>query len=110
MSFILLYSHCFENVKNVDFTSTHCTATENLVQYSKTQPSIFKAAQLTPVKDLKLLIRDYAVRASHLLNMESERTRSRETSTEFRSSGKNDADFDLSCGIMKSCSRLHSMP
>ena len=37
-------------------------ATENLVPYSKTDPSIFKTGQLTPVKDLKLLVRDYAVR------------------------------------------------
>ena len=37
------------------------TAVENLVHYSQAQPAIFKLGQLTPVKDLKLLIRDYAV-------------------------------------------------
>ena len=36
-------------------------ATENLVPYSKAQPGIFKTGQCTPVKDLKLLVRDYAV-------------------------------------------------
>ncbi|KAL8968566.1 MAG: hypothetical protein Q9197_004808 [Variospora fuerteventurae] len=36
-------------------------AAENLVPYSKTQPSIFKHDQLTPIKDLKLLVKDYAV-------------------------------------------------
>ncbi|KAI9841085.1 MAG: hypothetical protein M1837_000989 [Sclerophora amabilis] len=34
-------------------------AIENLVGYSTSQPSIFNAGQFTPVKDLKLLIRDY---------------------------------------------------
>lgn len=37
-------------------------AAENLLPYSKTQPVIFKVAQLRPVKDLKLLVKDYAVR------------------------------------------------
>jgi len=36
-------------------------AVENLVPYSLSKPSIFKANQLLPVRDLKLLIRDYAV-------------------------------------------------
>ncbi len=36
-------------------------AAENLVPYSKSFPSIFKSGQCTPVKDLKLLIKDYAV-------------------------------------------------
>lgn len=36
-------------------------ATENLVVYSKTQPQVFKTGQLTPVKDLKVLVKDYAV-------------------------------------------------
>ncbi|KAL8996057.1 MAG: hypothetical protein Q9169_004333 [Polycauliona sp. 2 TL-2023] len=35
-------------------------ATENLIPYSKTQPAIFKTGQLTPIKDLKLLVKDYA--------------------------------------------------
>lgn len=36
-------------------------ATENLVSYSKTQPAIFKTGQLSPVRDLKLLVKDYSV-------------------------------------------------
>jgi hypothetical protein len=36
-------------------------AVENLVPYSLSQPSIFKANQLLPVRDLKLLVRDYMV-------------------------------------------------
>ncbi|CAO1598640.1 MAG: hypothetical protein LQ349_001025 [Xanthoria aureola] len=35
-------------------------ATENLVPYSKTQPAIFKTGQLSPVRDLKLLVKDYS--------------------------------------------------
>ncbi|KAI9721030.1 MAG: hypothetical protein M1812_002510 [Candelaria pacifica] len=44
-------------------------ATENLVGYSTSQPTIFKAAQLTPIKDLKLLVKDYAVRVAHALQI-----------------------------------------
>lgn len=29
--------------------------------YSKSEPSIFKSGQLMPVKDLKLLVKDYTV-------------------------------------------------
>ncbi|KAM0805992.1 hypothetical protein BDR22DRAFT_906741 [Usnea florida] len=36
------------------------TAAENLLPYSKTQPALFRTAQFTPVKDLKLLVKDYA--------------------------------------------------
>lgn len=36
-------------------------ATENLVSYSKNQPAIFKTGQLTPIRDLKLLVKDYSV-------------------------------------------------
>ncbi|KAL9127704.1 MAG: hypothetical protein Q9217_003477 [Psora testacea] len=36
-------------------------ATENLVPYSKVQPKIFVTKELVPVKDLKLLVRDYTV-------------------------------------------------
>lgn len=36
-------------------------AVENLVPYSLSQPSIFKTNQLLPLRDLKLLVRDYAV-------------------------------------------------
>jgi hypothetical protein len=38
------------------------TAVENLVPYSVSQPAIFKTNQLLPIKDLKLLVRDYKVR------------------------------------------------
>jgi hypothetical protein len=37
------------------------TAVENLVPYSLSQPAIFKTNQLLPIKDLKLLVRDYKV-------------------------------------------------
>lgn len=36
-------------------------ACENLVGFSTTQPSLFKRQQLLPVRDLKLLARDYTV-------------------------------------------------
>jgi hypothetical protein len=36
-------------------------ACENLVGFSIAQPSIFKRHQLLPVRDLKLLVRDYRV-------------------------------------------------
>lgn len=38
-------------------------ACENLVGYSIAQPSLFKRHQLLPIRDLKLLTRDYTVRA-----------------------------------------------
>jgi hypothetical protein len=41
-------------------------AVENLVPYSLSQPSIFKTNQLLPIKDLKLLVRDYKVRSAQL--------------------------------------------
>ena len=41
---------------------TFCLAAENLVPFSEKEPSIFKSGQLTPLKDLKLLVKDYAVR------------------------------------------------
>ncbi|RDL31400.1 uncharacterized protein BP5553_09609 [Venustampulla echinocandica] len=48
----------------VDFISHGNTevrqlAVENLVPYSLSQPSIFKTNELLPIKDLKLLVRDY---------------------------------------------------
>ncbi|KAN0106167.1 DNA-binding protein-like protein HGH1 [Hyaloscypha variabilis] len=48
----------------VDFISHGNTqvrqlAVENLVPYSLSQPAIFKTNQLLPIKDLKLLVRDY---------------------------------------------------
>lgn len=48
--------------KGSNFIMKKKIAIENLVPYSKRQPAIFNASQLTPVKDLKLLTRDYAVR------------------------------------------------
>ncbi|KAI9820382.1 MAG: hypothetical protein M1827_006006 [Pycnora praestabilis] len=44
-------------------TQIRQVAIEHLVGYSTSQPLIFKAGQLTPIKDLKLLIRDYPVRS-----------------------------------------------
>lgn len=37
------------------------TAAENLVGFSIAQQSLFKRHQLLPVRDLKLLVRDYPV-------------------------------------------------
>lgn len=45
------------------------TAAKNLLPYSKTQPTIFKSAQLTPVKDLKVLVKDYAPIAKDALTI-----------------------------------------
>jgi hypothetical protein len=39
----------------------HPQAAENLVGYSSSHPAIFKTAQLTPIKDLKLLVKDHLV-------------------------------------------------
>ncbi|KAL9585386.1 MAG: hypothetical protein Q9212_001568, partial [Teloschistes hypoglaucus] len=50
-------------------TRTSTLAVENLVPYSKTQPSIFKTAQLTPIKDLKLLVKDYPPIAKNALTI-----------------------------------------
>jgi hypothetical protein len=36
-------------------------ATENLVPYSISEPSVFKADSLQPVKNLKLLVKDHPV-------------------------------------------------
>lgn len=44
-------------------------ACENLVGYSLAQPSLFKRHQLLPVRDLKLLVRDYAPIAKNALTM-----------------------------------------
>ncbi|KAK3112998.1 Protein hgh1 [Teratosphaeriaceae sp. CCFEE 6253] len=44
-------------------------ATENLVGYSTTQPSLFKRNQLEPVRDLKLLIKDYVPIAKNALTI-----------------------------------------
>ena len=48
---------------------TFATAAENLVGYSTAQPSLFKRNQLEPVKDLKLLIKDYAPIAKNALTI-----------------------------------------
>jgi hypothetical protein len=37
-------------------------AAENLVGFSTAQPDLFKRHQLLPIRDLKLLVRDYTVR------------------------------------------------
>ncbi|KAI4283369.1 MAG: hypothetical protein L6R38_002219 [Xanthoria sp. 2 TBL-2021] len=44
-------------------------ATENLVPYSETEPAIFKTGQLTPIRDLKLLVKDYAPIANSALTI-----------------------------------------
>ena len=42
----------------------HLIAVENLVGYSAAQPSLFKSNDLRPIKDLKLLVKDYTVRCA----------------------------------------------
>ena len=55
------------------FLHTNCgqlivpIAAENLVGYSSAQPNLFKRNQLEPIKDLKLLIKDYAPIAKNAL-------------------------------------------
>lgn len=44
-------------------------AAENLVGYSATQPSLFKRNNLEPVKDLKLLVKDFAPIAHNALTI-----------------------------------------
>ncbi|OAA48384.1 putative domain UPF0507 [Metarhizium rileyi] len=44
-------------------------ATENLVPYSTADPAVFKANDMKPVKNLKLLIRDHPKIAEHVLTM-----------------------------------------
>ncbi|KXT11109.1 hypothetical protein AC579_649 [Pseudocercospora musae] len=44
-------------------------AAENLVGYSTAQPSLFKRNQLEPVKDLKLLLKDYTPIAKNALTI-----------------------------------------
>ncbi|KUJ07414.1 DNA-binding protein-like protein HGH1 [Mollisia scopiformis] len=52
-------------------------AVENLVPYSLSQPTVFKTNQLLPIKDLKLLVRDYKQIARDaitiLLNLSTDR-------------------------------------
>lgn len=51
------------------FVLTIGAAAENLVGYSTAQPNLFKRNQLEPVKDLKLLIKDYAPIAKNALTI-----------------------------------------
>ncbi|GME42032.1 DNA-binding protein hgh1 [Neofusicoccum parvum] len=44
-------------------------AAENLVGYSTAQPSLFKRNQLEPIKDLKLLVKDYTPISKNALTM-----------------------------------------
>ncbi|KAI0013115.1 DUF383-domain-containing protein [Xylariaceae sp. FL0662B] len=44
-------------------------ATEHLVPYSTSQPSVFKLENLTPVKNLKLLVKDHPKIAEHVITM-----------------------------------------
>jgi hypothetical protein len=60
-------------------TKRHCsraTAAENLVGYSLKDVPLFKRNQLEPVKDLKLLVKDYAPIAKNaytiLINISSD--------------------------------------
>jgi hypothetical protein len=48
------------STKNPQVTDS-ATAVENLVPYSTSKPEIFKSNQLLPVRDLKVLVRDYKV-------------------------------------------------
>ncbi|RDW77173.1 hypothetical protein BP6252_05226 [Coleophoma cylindrospora] len=66
----------------VDFISHGNTqvrqlAVENLVPYSLSQPAIFKTNELLPIKDLKLLVRDYKQIAKEaitiLINLSTDR-------------------------------------
>ena len=45
------------------------TAAEHLVGYSQANVPLFKRNQLEPVKDLKLLVKDYASIAKHALTI-----------------------------------------
>ncbi|KHN97045.1 putative domain UPF0507 [Metarhizium album ARSEF 1941] len=45
------------------------TATENLVPYSTAEPAIFKTQDMKPIKNLKLLIRDYPKIAEQVLTI-----------------------------------------
>ncbi|OJD40287.1 dna-binding protein hgh1 [Diplodia corticola] len=44
-------------------------AAENLVGYTTAQPSLFKRNQLEPIKDLKLLVKDYTAISKNALTM-----------------------------------------
>ncbi|KAI1394087.1 DUF383-domain-containing protein [Hypoxylon trugodes] len=44
-------------------------ATEHLVPYSTSQPSLFKSDNLTPVKNLKLLVKDHPKIAEHVITI-----------------------------------------
>lgn len=48
---------------------TPLAAAENLVGYSTAEPALFKRNQLEPVKDLKLLIKDYPQIAKNALTI-----------------------------------------
>lgn len=50
-------------------------ACENLVGFSTAQPELFKRHQLLPVRDLKLLVRDYTVRILRILKAVFNRSR-----------------------------------
>ncbi|KAK5107200.1 hypothetical protein LTR62_001646 [Meristemomyces frigidus] len=50
-------------------TQIRTIAAENLVGYSTSQTSLFKRNQLEPIKDLKLLVRDYAPIAKNALTI-----------------------------------------
>nr|POF03999.1 protein hgh1 like [Quercus suber] len=45
------------------------STSENLVPYSTSQPSLFKYNECEPIKDLKLLLKDYEPIAKNALNI-----------------------------------------
>lgn len=47
----------------------HHVAAEHLVGYSQSNPALWKRNQLEPIKDLKLLVRDYAPIAKNALTI-----------------------------------------
>lgn len=49
--------------------SSYITAAEHLVGYSQADVPLFKRNQLEPVKDLKLLVKDYAPIAKNALTI-----------------------------------------
>lgn len=48
---------------------SHCAAAEHLVGYSQANPTLWKRNQLEPIRDLKLLVKDYAPIAKNALTI-----------------------------------------
>lgn len=60
-----------------------CLACENLVGFSTAQPELFKRHQLLPVRDLKLLVRDYTVRILRSLGTVTSKSRLTDLTLDF---------------------------